>query len=214
VVGVVADVAHYSLDGFPSWIDGVQYVPLEQALPQAAEAVQLSIFVETAAIPPGALQSALRQRYPDVVLSGVTSLQRVRAASISDRRSIAWLLSLLAGLGLLLGIVGVYGVLTQRAAQRTREIGVRIALGATTRQIAGVVLREALLVAVAGSGAGVLAAFGLSRFLRSLLFGVAEHDAVAFLGAPAVLIATALLAATIPGLRASRVDPVTTLRAE
>jgi ABC-type antimicrobial peptide transport system permease subunit len=214
VVGVVADVAHYSLAGFPSWIDGVQYVPLEQALPRPSEVVHLSVFIQGTGLQPAALQVALRQRFPDVVMSGMTSLEGVRGASFAYQRSTAWLLSLLAGLGLLLGIVGVYGVLTQRAAQRTREIGIRMALGATSRRITGVVLREALVVAAIGSAVGVVAAAGLSRFLRALLFGIAEHDTVAFLGGPAVLIATALLAAVIPGLRASRVDPALTLRAE
>jgi|SRR5687767_8988154 len=155
----------------------------------------------------------------DVVISGLASIRGVRDASVSDRRSTAWLLSLLAGLGLLLGIVGVHGVgvhgvLAQRAAQRTREIGIRIALGATSAEIASVVFREALLVGVAGSAIGVVAALGLSRFLRSLLFGVGESDVIAYLSGPAVLIATVLFAAALPAFGATRVDPVKILRSE
>lgn len=214
VVGVVGDVAHYSLDGFPSWVDGVQYLPFEQAPPQSSSGVSLSVFLETAGVQTSAIQGAIRQRFPDVVISGLASIGGVRDASVSDRRSTAWLLSLLAGLGLLLGIVGVHGVLAQRAAQRTREIGIRLALGATSAEIASAVFREALLVGVAGSAIGVLAALGLSRFLRALLFGIGEGDVVAYLGAPAALIATALFAAGIPAFRATRVDPVKILRSE
>jgi len=214
VVGVVADVAHYSLDGYPSWIDGVQYVPFEQAQPRSAKAVQLSVFIEATDSRQTEFHSAIRKRFPDVVVSGLRSIGEVRDASVSNRRSTAWLLSLLAGLGLLLGVVGVYGVLTQRAAQRTREMGIRIALGATATKIASGVLCEALVVGVAGSVIGVLVALGLSRFLRALLFGIAENDPVAYLSGPGILIATALLAAGIPAYRASQVDPIQTLRSE
>jgi predicted permease len=214
VVGVVADVAHYSLDGFPSWIDGVQYVPFHQSPPRSAKAVQLSLLIEAGGIQNAELHNAIRKRFPDVVVSGLQSISEVRDASVSNRRSTAWLLSLLAGLGLMLGVVGVYGVLTQRAAQRTREMGIRIALGASARGIAALVLREALLIGVTGSLIGVLAALGLSRFLRTLLFGVAANDPVAYFSGPAILVATALIAAGVPAYRASRVDPVQTLRSE
>ncbi|MBI4910440.1 MAG: ABC transporter permease [Acidobacteria bacterium] len=213
VVGVVADVAHYSLAGFPSWVDGVQYVPLNQSMPGSGNVVQLSIFLQ-GAVTAGVLEGALRKSFPDVVLSGLAPLQRVRRESVADRRSTMWLLSGLASMGLLLGSVGVYGILTQRFAQRTREIGIRLALGATTGSVAVTVLREALVVAAMGSVVGISAAIVLTRYLRSLLFGVAEHDLAAFLAGPVVLIVTALLAAALPGLRAARVDPATVLRAE
>ncbi|WP_031497819.1 ADOP family duplicated permease [Bryobacter aggregatus] len=214
VVGVVGDVAQYSLDGFPSWIDGVQYVPFEQALPRSSGVVPVPLLIEAVSVPTAALQSAIRQRFPDVVVSGFVSIGAVREASVSHRRSTAWLLSFVAGLGLLLGVVGVHGVLTQRATQRTREMGVRMALGATAGEIAFVVLREALLVGVAGAALGAVVAFELSRFLRALLFGIAESDVMTYVGGPAVLIATALLAAAIPAIRAARMDPVKILRAE
>jgi ABC-type antimicrobial peptide transport system permease subunit len=89
-----------------------------------------------------------------------------------------------------------------------------MALGSTSTEIASVVFREALLVGAVGSAIGVIAGLGLSRFLRSLLFGVGESDVIAYLGGPAVLIATALLAAAIPAFRATRVDPAKILRSE
>jgi predicted permease len=216
VVGVVADVAQYSLTGFPSWVDGMQYVPLAQVLPRVAQSIQLTIFVESSQ--PQSVAAALpftvRRRFPDVVVSGISSLEGIRSESLADQRSTAWLLGLFAALGLLLGVAGVHGVISHRAAQRTREIGIRIAMGATAGQVVGMVVRETLLVSIAGCAAGIAAAFGLSRFLQSLLFGVTAHDPVAYAIFPAVLLAVAVLAATVPAWRASRLDPTLTLRQE
>jgi predicted permease len=210
IVGVVADVAHYSLAGFPSWVDGVEYVPFEPSDNPA----NLHFFVESAGQAPPDLQSAIRARFPDAVLSRVTTIDAVRQSSTAGRRSTAGLLALLAAVGLMLSSVGVYGVLRQRVARRTRELGIRIALGATPANIAGTVLREALFVGGAGAAFGAIAAAGLARYLQSLLFGVDAHDPLAFVGGPAVLVVTALAAAAAPTLRAAHIDPLTTLRAE
>jgi predicted permease len=216
VVGVVADVAQYSLTGFPSWVDGVQYVPLAQALPRVAQSIQLTMFVESSQLQAvvTTLPFAVRRRFSDVVISGISSLERIRFESVTDQRSTAWLLGLFAALGLSLGVAGVHGVIAHRAAQRTREIGIRMAMGATTPKVVVMVVREMLLVSFAGCAAGIAAALGLSRFLQSLLFGVTAHDTVAFAIFPAVLLAVAMLAATIPAWRASRIDPALTLREE
>lgn len=214
VVGVVADVAQYTLTGFPSWVDGAQYLPLEQVMPGSAQAVDFSLLLEGNGLSAGMWQAALRRQFPDVAIAHVATIREVRDASVADRRSTAWLLALLSALGLLLGTVGVYGVLQQRAAQRSKEIGIRLALGAGPGRIAGAVLREALWVSLAGAAAGIAAALGLARILESLLYGVSTSDPVAFFVAPGLLVLTALLAALVPGLRAARLDPVQTLRAE
>jgi ABC-type antimicrobial peptide transport system permease subunit len=133
---------------------------------------------------------------------------------VADQRSTAWLLALFAALGLTLGIAGVHGVISHRAAQRTREIGIRMAMGASAGSVVGMVLRETFRVSVVGALAGAAAAYGLSRYLQSLLFGVTAHDAVTFVLCPAVLLSAAVLAAAIPGWRASRTDPALTLREE
>ncbi len=215
IIGVVADVAQYSLAGFPPWIDGMQYVPLAQSLPRVAQGIQLVMYIHSSQ-PQGAaaLVSAVRKRFPDVVVSGITSLKGIRSESVADQRSTAWLLALFAGLGLVLGVAGVHGVISHRAAQRRREIGIRMALGASAGRVVGMVLQETAIVSLAGASAGVAAALGLSRFLRSLLFGVTSHDALTFVVCPAVLLLAALLAAAAPGLRASRTDPALTLREE
>jgi len=156
----------------------------------------------------------IRQRFSDVVVSGIASLEGIRSESVADQRSTAWLLGLFAALGLLLGVAGVHGVISHRAAQRTREIGIRMVMGATAGRVVGIVVRETLLASLAGCAVGIAGAFGLSRFLRSLLFGVTAHDTVTFAIFPAVLLAAAVLAAAIPAWRASRIDPAFTLREE
>ena len=216
VVGVVPDVAQYSLTGFPSWVDGVQYVPLRQSLPRVAQSIQLTMFV--ASSNPQSVAAALpltvRRRFSDVVVSHIASLEGIRSGSVADQRSTARLLALFAALGLLLGVAGVHGVISNRTAQRTREIGIRIVMGATAGRVVGLVVGETLLVSFAGCAAGIAGAFGLSRFLQSLLFGVTAHDTVAFAIFPAALLAAAALAAAIPAWRASRIDPALTLREE
>jgi predicted lysophospholipase L1 biosynthesis ABC-type transport system permease subunit len=216
IVGVVADVAQYSLTGFPSWVDGAQYLPLAQALPRVAQSIQLTMFIESAQ--PQALVATLpftvRRHFADVAISGIRSLEGIRSESVADQRSTAWLLGLFAALGMLLGVAGVHGVIAHRAAQRTREIGIRMVMGATAGKVIGLVVRETLLVSFAGCAAGIAGAFGLSHFLQSLLFGVTAHDTVAFAIFPVVLLVAAVLAAWIPASRASRIDPALTLREE
>jgi hypothetical protein len=216
VVGVAADVAQYSLAGFPSWVDGVQYCPLAQVLPQVSQTVQLAVFLN-AAEPQSverALAPVLREQFPDLAVTRIGSLDKIRAESVADQRSTTWLLLLFAGLGLLLGVIGVHGVVAHRASQRTREIGIRMALGATRPGVVGMVLRETLWAALLGCAGGTAAAFLVSRYLESLLFGITAHDPIAFTLAPLALLATALVSAVMPGLRAARIDPASTLRVE
>jgi ABC-type antimicrobial peptide transport system permease subunit len=147
-------------------------------------------------------------------VSRVAVLDAIRTESIVDQRSTAWLLALLAGLGLVLGLIGIHGVVSHRAAQRTREIGIRVALGATKGKVIGMVLRETLLVSLIGLAVGVAAALVLSKYLQSLLFGITSYDIVAFAMCPTALLTVALLAATLPAIRASQTDPALTLREE
>ena len=213
VIGVAGDVSQYSLTGFPDWIDGVQYLPLAQWMPRASSGMEETVLVELAHPQASvSLVDAVRRQFPDVVLSHVRSLEGIRSESIADQRSTAWLLTLFAALGLLLGVAGVYGVISHRAAQRTREIGIRIALGASSGRVAAMILIETLSISVAGTGVGVLISFGLSRFLGSLLFGVTTHDSTTLLMAPLALLTAALLSAAVPGVRAARTDPAVTLR--
>lgn len=212
VVGVVSDVAQYALTGFPQWIDGAAYVPLAQSMPSGS--ARLTMFVSSAQPVEGRLAGLVRARFPDVVVSRVASLEQIRGESLTDQRSTAWLLELLAGLGLALGVAGVYGVISHRASQRTREIGIRMAMGASAARVVGMVLKETVWVSVLGAVMGMAAAYGLSRFLGSLLFGITTHDTVAFVVCPLVLLVAAVVAAAIPAMRASRTDAAMTLRGD
>lgn len=124
------------------------------------------------------------------------------------------LLGIAAGVALLLGAVGLYGVIAYVVGQRTGEIGVRMALGARNGQVAGLVVRQSAVLTLAGVGIGVVAALGTVRLLRSLLFGVGTTDPATLAGVSVLLIAVALVASFLPARRAAAVDPVEALRAE
>jgi predicted permease len=209
VVGVAGDVAQYSISGFPSWVDGVQYLPLSQTLFDAKQSLNLALLLETGS---REWPAALRRAYPDIVISDVQTLRELRAASVAGQRSTATLLGLFAGLGLLLGITGVHGVVAHRAAQRTKELGIRLALGATPGRLIQTVLQETALVAIGGAGLGVALAYPASAYLQSLIYGIPIHDPLSFALSPLILMATALAAAAAPALRAVRHDPVSALR--
>jgi ABC-type antimicrobial peptide transport system permease subunit len=151
---------------------------------------------------------------PSVPITNVLTMADVVGATVAQPRFNAVLLGLFASLALLLGAVGIYGVLVQSVEQRVKEIGVRLALGATRGMVLRRVLVEGLSLAALGAGAGLALAFAGSRLLSSLLFGIVPADPVTFAAAPLVLAAVACLASLVPALRATRVDPMTALRAE
>jgi predicted permease len=214
IVGVVGDVKHHSLEGYPSWVDGVTYRPLARALPNVAQTLQLSSMIRTSQ--PGNIQASitpmLQSTFPGLVVSSIATLDQLRSESTTSQRSTALLLALFAILGLALAIVGVHGVISHRAAQRTRELGIRLALGATPSNLLTLVLKETILVSLAGALTGVFAAYTLSQYLNSLLFGITVHDPLAFMLSPIALFLAATLAATWPALRVLHTDPALTLR--
>jgi putative ABC transport system permease protein len=126
----------------------------------------------------------------------------------------AGLLTVFGGLALLLAVVGVYGVLSYSVNQQTREIGIRMAMGAQTGRILGLVVGQGMRLAVAGLTLGLLVAFAAMRVLSSLLFGVSAHDPLTFGGVSLVLATAAILACYIPARRATKVDPIIALRYE
>jgi putative ABC transport system permease protein len=135
-------------------------------------------------------------------------------ASVAQRRFTSLLCSIFAGAGLLLAVVGLFGVMSYSVAQRTHEIGVRVAVGAERTDILRMIVREAMGITAAGIGIGLLGAFGLSSLLKSQLFGVSATDPLTFLGVVTALVVVALLACSIPARRATRVDPMVALRYE
>ena len=134
--------------------------------------------------------------------------------SMARPRFVMTLLGIFAGVALVLGAVGIYGVMAYGVAQRTGEIGIRMALGAGAAQVTRMVVGQGMLVALVGVGVGVVGAIGLTRFMESQLFGVSATDPITFAAVAALLSVVALVASYLPARRAAKVDPTEALRAE
>lgn len=208
IVGVVEDVKNSMLMEAPA---RMIYLPLSQRY-----APDLTVIARGApgADPAAALQAALRQADPALSRTPAQSLSAITALGLLPQRFAAAITTILGGVALFLSAMGVYGVVAVTVAQRTREIGVRVALGARARQVAWFVLRGGLRLAVPGLVVGLVAGFGLSRLLRAFLLGLAPADPITFLVVPAVLIATVAVACWVPARRASGLQPTEALRAE
>ena len=171
-----------------------------------------------AASDPQNLTAAVRSQVLQVdagqPIANVRTLEQFLSEVSAQPRFNTTLLGVFALLALGLATVGVYGVVSYTVAQRTHELGIRVALGAQRRDILRLVLGHGLLLVLAGVGLGVAAAFMLTRFLSSLLFGVAATDPLTFVLTPLLLAAVALAASFIPARRATRVDPLVALRYE
>jgi putative ABC transport system permease protein len=209
VVGVIRDVRFASLDK-PA--DPEMYRPLAQTFmfPMA--------FVVRTSGDPAQMAAAVRQAAfavdPMIAVAEMQPLTQLVASSLGRPRLLALLLSVFAAVGLLLGVIGVYGVVAYRVRQQEREFGIRLALGAAPERLAQRVLRQGVLYAAAGIVLGVPTAFALSRLMESVLFGVTTRDPLTFTLLPIAVTATTVLACLVPARRAARVNPVTTMRAE
>jgi ABC-type antimicrobial peptide transport system permease subunit len=151
---------------------------------------------------------------PLQTVTEIATMEELVARSLGSQRFNTLLLGLLASLALVLASVGIYGVLSYLVSQRTQELGVRMALGATRAQVVWLVLRQGLSTVAVGAALGVIGAFGLTRLLSHLLYSVSPLDPVAFIAAPVLLMSVALLATGPPALRASRVDPMEAIRTD
>ncbi|HKW98419.1 MAG TPA: ABC transporter permease [Bryobacteraceae bacterium] len=203
IIGVVADVKQFGLDSEPS---------LDLYYPALAP---LSIVVRTAGNPAsliGAVRSAIHGADADVAISEIRTMDAVVAESAAARRWTMALLASFAALAIVLALVGIYGVVSWSVTQRTREIAVRVALGASSREIISDVLRRGIQLSALGIAAGLVGAFLLRRVLASLIFGVSPSDPLVYAGVSAVMFAVALAACYVPARRASRVDPMVALR--
>jgi ABC-type antimicrobial peptide transport system permease subunit len=151
---------------------------------------------------------------PDLPIYGVRTMDDRTADSLARRRFSELLLAIFSGLAVALAAIGIYGVLAYMVSQGTRELGIRIALGATQRGILSLVVRQGMTLTLSGVAIGLIAAFALTRFMRSLLFGVGATDALTFSAIAVLLTLAALVASAIPARRASRIDPMVSLRAD
>lgn len=220
VIGVVGHVKQWGPGtDAKSAVEAQFFYPMmqlpEKLMPLVADAVAVVLRTEgdpTAIM--GPVRQAVHQMDPRQVIYAVQTLDQVIAGSLAARRLSMILLSVFAGLALLLASVGVYGVISYLVSQRTREIGVRVALGAQPRDVMRLVLGQGAKTALLGVGAGIVAALGLTRLLVNQLFGVTSHDPLTFVAVTIVLVVVALLACYLPARRAVRVDPMVALRHE
>ncbi|MDQ3198147.1 MAG: ABC transporter permease [Verrucomicrobiota bacterium] len=214
VIGVCGDVKHNRLDETPN---GTIYVAYPQMAPAVLELVGRDLhFVVRSSRPASAagdLRTALQSLDPQLVVK-VDAMDSLVSESLAQPRFRTWLIAIFSIFALSLAALGIYGVIAYLVTQRYKEIGIRLALGATRRNILGLILGGTLRLAAAGTIVGLGAAFFLARFLTAILFGITPHDAPTFIAVPLGLIAIALLAAFLPAFRATRIDPVRSLRYE
>ena len=161
-----------------------------------------------------AVESVLRAADPSLPIGQVRSMEDVLSLSIAFQRFLMTLMTIFAGLALVLACVGLYGVISYSVSRRRHEVGIRMALGATRRDILGAVVRQVLQVTLIGMATGLVAAFELSRLLRTMLFGVKPGDPATFIVVSLLLVTVTLLASFIPARRATKVDPMVALRYE
>jgi putative ABC transport system permease protein len=213
IVGVVGSVRQAGLDNEP-----LPEIYFSYDAEDATEWLSDAVLVIRTAVPPESVtdevRAAVASMDPALPLYDVLTMEQVIDESLASRRLSLWLLAIFAGIALVLSTVGLYGVISYLVAQRTREIGVRIALGAQTRDVIGLVMRQGLGLTSAGIVLGLLGAFAFTRVLESLLFGVSARDPLTFAALAGVLATTALLATWFPARRASQVDPILAIRTE
>ncbi len=209
VVGVVKDVSQYALDKKPPM---QIYLPLEQS-PTSFNSIVVKTVGE-----PAAMTNSIRREIlavdKDQAVFNLTTLDQLLGESILLRRFFMLLLLVFAALALVLAAVGIYGVMSYVASQRTHEIGIRMALGAQAKDVLKLIIGNGMILALIGVATVLAGAFALTRLLAGLLFGVAATDALTFVSVSVGLIAVALIACYIPALRATKVDPLVALRYE
>jgi ABC-type lipoprotein release transport system permease subunit len=210
VIGVVGDVHH----GNPEVPSGLEmYVPMRQT----GDYSDMELVVRTALPPAGladAIRTALRPIDPNLPVTEFQTLQGLVDKVVSPRRFLAMLLAGFAGFALLVASLGIYALISYSVTRRTREIGIRMALGAEKWLVQREVLTKTLRLAVVGVTLGTLASFALTRWIGSMLFGTTATDPFVFSGVILLLCAVALVAGYVPARRASRIDPMIALRNE
>ena len=214
VVGVVADAHEFGLSEAPRPVAYLPMVVGDWGYPGMGRMYLVVRGDGRTPVPVAAIRDVVRRHGPEVPITTVRTMDEITARSIAQTSFTMVLLGLAAGVALFLGAVGLFAVVSYVVGQRTREIGVRVALGAARADIRGMVFRQSAVVAVAGVVVGLLGARALTGFMGAILYGVTATDPVTFVGAPLVLLAVLAVATWLPARRAARVDPIDALRAE
>ena len=209
VIGVIRDMHSHGLERDPSPYVFQYYrqsgaIPSELAVRTAGDPVRLA----------AALRDAVRSLDAAAIISDVVTVEQQLSDQIAPRRFQTWLLALFSLIALVLATIGIYAVMHYSVAQRTHEIGIRMALGAQPRNVIQMVLRQGLTMTLCGLGLGLAGAMWLTRLLAAMLFSVTPTDPATLTGVSLLLIAASILAISIPAWRAARVDPLEALRQE
>ena len=209
IIGIVGDVRHTSLEREPR---ATVYWPYERV---SSNSMTLAVKAARDTDPlVGGVIAAVRALDPQLAVGDIRSMEDVVSRSVAQREFVMTLLTIFAGAALLLAAVGIYGVIAYSVTQRTQEIGIRMALGAQRSQVLRMVMTHAVKLAAIGITLGSIGALALTRLMEDLLFATRPYDPLTFGAVAAVLAAIALAASYLPGLRATRVDPVIALRSE
>jgi predicted permease len=219
VVGVAANVRQFDLaDRAPDFLVGAMYMPYSQSVDgnvRIPAAMSLVVATDTdAADAATAIRKLVAGLNSNAPVSDVRTMESVVESSTRQPRSMAWLFAAFAGTALLLAAVGAYGVVSWSTAQRTFEIGMRVALGASRRSVFTLVLGQSLRLVLSGLALGMAVSFAVARTLGSFLYATASSDAFTFVGVSALLLAVAVVAGYVPARRAASLDPLVALRVE
>ncbi len=219
IIGVADDVRQFNLTGRdPEGISGAVYMPYPQSVQGDHQIpAAMDLLVKTAA-PPARIAGEVRQMArdldPNTPSGEVTTLTAVVSGSTADFQSTIWVFLSFAAASLLLAAIGIYGLVSNSVAQRTYEIGLRVAIGATRQEILQLMLTESLRLTLMGIVTGVAASLAVTRFLSSLLYGVTPTDPVTFTTVCAIMLGIAVMASYVPAWRAANLDPIKSLRVE
>jgi putative ABC transport system permease protein len=217
IIGVIGDTRDGGLNSDPQ---PMMFIPQAQ-VPDPVNVLNLRLspmaWVVRTHTEPRAMSNAIQEQLRQATglpVSDVRSMSEVVSLSVSRQKFNMWLMTVFGCSALLLAAIGIYGLMAYSVEQRTQEIGIRLALGAQTRQVRMMVVRQGMVLAIVGVAIGIAGAFGLARFISTFLFGVGKWDPLVFVAVPAVLTVVALLAVWFPARRASQVDPIVALRYE
>jgi putative ABC transport system permease protein len=216
IIGVVRHVRHYGMATEPPFVQ--VYTPFEQLPSWMLERRPSMALAARTSLEPEAIATSIRREVAaldrDIPVYGVQTMRTYIAQNTEQPRLNVMLLSGFGALALLLSVVGIYGVLSYAVSQRTQEIGIRMALGATRRDVLSLVVGQGMLLTVIGIAIGLAGSYAVTKSMTAILFQVSPHDPWTFTALALLLAVVALAASTLPGLRATRVSPIEALRYE